>query len=191
MLIKNTIKTSLIVVLIAGVVLFAVCNKYAESLDLALESEKGGLHLEEHVCIDNTSGKLQYHDLIYSKALKYQVEPALVYAMIMVESSGRSRAISRKGAKGLMQLMPATARQMNVKNPFNPEENIEGGVKYMSYLLDRFNGDVAFALAAYNAGPRKIERFRGIPPFKETQRYVKKVLSIYIQESPVSNELYM
>ena len=174
--------------MIAAVFLF---GKYADSFSFTSESEEGGFYTEEHVCIDKISEKRPYHDVIYSKALKYQVEPELVYAMIMVESSGRSRAISKKGAQGLMQLMPATAKQMNVKNPFNPEENIEGGIKYMSYLLDKFNGDVAFALAAYNAGPRKIERFGGIPPIKETQKYVKKVLSIYIQDTHRNNEFLM
>jgi soluble lytic murein transglycosylase-like protein len=84
---------------------------------------------------------------------------------------------------------------MNVKNPFNPEENIEGGVKYLRYLLDRFNGNVSFALAAYNAGPERIERFGGIPPIRETQQYVRRVLSIYTERSSELfyevNELYM
>ena len=135
------------------------------------------------MCVGHPAGLIPYHKLIYSKALKYQVEPLLVQAMIQVESSGRSRAVSRRGAKGLMQLMPATARHMKVKNPFNPEENIEGGVKYLRYLLDRFDGDVSFALAAYNAGPERIERFGGIPPIRETQQYVDRVLSIYIEKS--------
>jgi soluble lytic murein transglycosylase-like protein len=132
-----------------------------------------------------------YHDIVYDKAKKYEIEPSLVFAIIKVESSGKSGAISRKGAKGLMQLMPATARQMNVKNPLNPEENIEGGVKYLRHLLDRFNGDVSNALAAYNAGPRRVRKFGGIPPIRETQQYVNKVLSLYIDSGPQSEKLFM
>lgn len=166
-------------------------GEHAYTSGMSIDKRYDSVLTEEKVCNDRMINRVPYQELIYSKAMKYQVEPSLVFAMIQVESSGKSRAISRKGAKGLMQLMPATARQMKVRNPFNPEENIEGGVKYLRYLLDRFNGDIAFALAAYNAGPRKIERFGGIPPIKETQRYVKRVLSIYIQNSLHSHEIYM
>ncbi len=120
-----------------------------------------------------------YDQIIHSKSLKYNIEPSLVNAVIKVESNWNSKAVSGKGAKGLMQLMPSTARELNVKNPFNPEENIEGGVKYLRYLLDKFDGDLSLALAAYNAGPDAIKRFRGIPPFPETRKYVKRVLSLY------------
>ena len=132
-----------------------------------------------------------YHKIIQIKARKYRISPSLIYAMILVESSGRSRAISRKGAKGLMQLMPSTARQMNVKDPLNPEENIEGGIKYLRHLLDRFNGNISHALAAYNAGPRRVRKFGGIPPFKETQQYVKKVLSLYSNANSQDNNVLM
>jgi len=120
-----------------------------------------------------------YLQIINSTSRKYNIEPSLVNAVIKVESNWDSGAISQKGAQGLMQLMPSTARDMNVKNPFNPEENIEGGVKYLRYLLDKFDGNFSLALAAYNAGPEKIKKHRGIPPIPETQQYVKQVLSIY------------
>lgn len=120
-----------------------------------------------------------YSHIIDSKSKKYNIEPSLINAVIKVESNGNSRAVSRKGAKGLMQLMPATASEMHVNNPFNPEENIDGGTRYLRYLLNRFDGDVSLALAAYNAGPKKIEKFGGIPPILETREYVKRVLSLY------------
>lgn len=120
-----------------------------------------------------------YHQIIYSKSRKYNIEPSLIKAVIKVESNWDSTAVSRKGAMGLMQLMPFTAKEMDVKNPFNPEENIEGGIRYLRYLLDKFNGDLTLALAAYNAGPKTIEEFGGIPPVPETQKYIKRVLSIY------------
>ncbi len=126
-----------------------------------------------------TANPADFHQIISSKSEKYNIEPSLVNAVIKVESNWDSTAVSQKGAQGLMQLMPATAEKMDVKNPFNPEENIEGGIRYLRYLLDKFNGDLTLALAAYNAGPKRIEKFGGIPPIPETQQYVKRVLSIY------------
>lgn len=120
-----------------------------------------------------------YHRLVHEKATKYKLDPLLVKAVIKTESNWNKWAVSKKGAIGLMQLMPATAREMNVRNPFNPEENIEGGVKYLKYLLERFNGDLTLALAAYNAGPAWVEKFGVIPPITETKQYVRKVLSLY------------
>ncbi|MCK5504288.1 MAG: lytic transglycosylase domain-containing protein [Thermodesulfovibrionia bacterium] len=111
--------------------------------------------------------------------MKYKIEPSLVSALIKVESNWDHKAVSQRGAKGLMQLMPSTAKDMNVNNPFNPEENIEGGMRYLRYLLDKFDGDIALALAAYNAGPGKIQKYKGMPPILETKQYVERILSIY------------
>jgi hypothetical protein len=119
-----------------------------------------------------------FHHIVHEKASTYDVDPSLIKAVIKTESNWNSRAISRKGAMGLMQLMPSTANDMNVRNPFDPEENIEGGTKYLKYLLGRFNGDVTLALAAYNAGPKTVEKFGYIPPISETKQYVNKVLSL-------------
>jgi soluble lytic murein transglycosylase-like protein len=97
----------------------------------------------------------------------------------MAESSYNPKAISKKGARGLMQLMPATAKALGVEDSFNPEHNIYGGVKYFKQLLDRFDGDTSMALAAYNAGSRKVRQYQGIPPFKATHYYIKRVVSYY------------
>lgn len=120
-----------------------------------------------------------YQHIIARNSEKYNVEPSLINAVIKVESNYDSRAVSRKGAIGLMQLMPYTAEYMDVRNPFDPEENIEGGTRYLKYLLDKFGGNLTLALAAYNAGPNTVEKFGYIPPIQETKQYVKQVLSIY------------
>ncbi len=120
-----------------------------------------------------------YHGIVHEKASEYNMDPSLIKAVIKTESNWNSRAVSRKGAMGLMQLMPTTANDMDVHNPFNPEENIEGGTKYLKYLLERFNGDLTLALAAYNAGPKTVEKFGFVPPITETKQYVNKVLSLY------------
>jgi len=121
----------------------------------------------------------EYHQIIHEKASMYDLDPSLIKAVITTESNWDRTAVSRKGAMGLMQLMPATAMDMNVRNPYDPEENIEGGTKYLRHLLERFNGDLTLALAAYNAGPATVEKFGYVPPIIETKHYVKKVLSLY------------
>ena len=119
------------------------------------------------------------HPIVIQAAGRYQVDPALVKAIIMAESGYNARAISKKGAKGLMQLMPATARSLGVEDVFNPEENISGGVRYFKQLVNQFDGDVKLALAAYNAGSRNVRHYQGVPPFKATRYYIKKVFKYY------------
>ncbi len=116
--------------------------------------------------------------LILRSARNHRVEPALVKAVIAAESNFEPKAVSRVGAQGLMQLMPRTAREMGVRNPFHPGENVEGGTRYLRDMLDRF-GDLKRALAAYNAGPEAVDRYRGVPPFPETLDYVSRVLNYY------------
>ena len=119
------------------------------------------------------------HPIVIQAAGRYQVDPALVKAIIMAESGYNARAISKRGAKGLMQLMPATARSLGVEDAFNPEENISGGVRYFKQLVNQFGGDVELALAAYNAGSRNVRHYQGVPPFKATRYYIKKVFKYY------------
>jgi soluble lytic murein transglycosylase-like protein len=119
------------------------------------------------------------HAIVIQTASRHQVDPALVKAIIMAESGYNTRAISKKGAKGLMQLMPATAQSLGVEDIFNPKQNISGGVRYFKKLVTQFDGDVELALAAYNAGSRNVRHFQGIPPFKATQSYIKKVFKYY------------
>lgn len=115
---------------------------------------------------------------ITNAAKKYQVDPKLVSAVAEVESGGRQEATSAAGAVGVMQLMPDTAASLGV-NPYDKRENVEGGAKYLKEMLDLFGGDVKKAVAAYNAGPAAVKNYGGVPPYKETQNYVNKVLDIY------------
>ncbi len=120
-----------------------------------------------------------YDSLIYECSKKYQVDFALIKAMIRTESDFNPFAVSRKGAKGLMQLMPETALRMNVSNVFNPKENVEGGVRYFKHLLSLFHNDLRLSLAAYNAGENLVSELRSVPPYRETIDYVRKVLNYY------------
>jgi len=119
-----------------------------------------------------------FEKIIREAALKYGVDADLVRAVIRTESNFNPLARSRAGAKGLMQLMPRLAKELGISNPFDPRENVLGGTKYLSKLLDRHDGDVSLALASFNAGPRNVTRYRGIPPFKETRGYVKKITGL-------------
>ena len=117
----------------------------------------------------------KYNDLIESASKKFNVDVQLIKSVILTESAGKADAKSSANAKGLMQLMDSTASDMGVNNPWNPKENINGGTKYLSKLLKSYKGDTDLALAAYNAGPGNVKKYDGIPPFKETQNYVKRV----------------
>ena len=138
----------------------------------------------------STSKSAPYEASITEHARRQQVAADLVRAVIQVESAFNPVAVSPKGAMGLMQLMPATARELGVRNPFDPEQNIRGGVAYLRRLLDRFNGNVELALAAYNAGMGNVEKYGDVPPFKETKRYVKKITGAAPPVPVTTNTIY-
>ena len=117
-----------------------------------------------------------YAETIRLAALRHGVDPVLLTAMAAVESGFDPQAVSHKGAQGLLQLMPETARRFGVANSFDPDQNVDGGARYLDWLLTRFSGDEQLALAGYNAGEGAVERYQGIPPFPETERYVVRVL---------------
>jgi len=116
---------------------------------------------------------------IVMAAARHNVDPNLVRAVIKVESNFNSNAVSSKGAMGLMQLMPQTARELKVKNPFDPQQNVDAGVRHLKYLLENYNGDVNLTLAAYNAGEGAVKRSAGVPHYSETQNYVKRITNLY------------
>lgn len=122
-------------------------------------------------------GPKNLDDIIERYAVANRLEKALVRAVIKAESDYNPRAVSSKGAKGMMQLIPETAREMKVIDPFDPEDNIRGGTRYLRKMLDLFNGNLDLALAAYNAGPGAVRRHGGIPPYSETRQYIQRVKS--------------
>lgn len=138
-----------------------------------------------------STGRLvhSYRDIIRTQARTYGLEEALVKAVIKAESNYNPQSLSNKGAQGLMQLIPDTARLMNVRDPFDPAENIRGGSNYLRLMLDRFNGNLDLALAAYNAGPNAVIRHGGIPPYTETREYVQRVRRYLEQYRQVGDTL--
>ncbi len=118
-------------------------------------------------------------EIVREISTEHGVDPRLVDAVVRVESAYNPRAVSHKGAQGLMQLMPATADRLDVNNPFDPEQNVRGGVRELDRLIDRYSGNLQLALAAYNAGEGAVEKYRGIPPYRETRDYVARIMSLY------------
>ncbi|NPV87559.1 MAG: lytic transglycosylase domain-containing protein [Anaerolineae bacterium] len=133
-----------------------------------------------HFAGDVAEGNMaSFKNIICSVSKRYDVDAQLVEAVIQAESGFNAGAVSPSGAQGLMQLMPDTARELGVTDAFDPQQNVDGGVRYLRQLLDRYDGNVALALAAYNAGPGAVHAYGGIPPYRETQEYVGRVLQNY------------
>lgn len=147
-----------------------------------LPSKLDGVNFPSSVGVVGTPSvtKAQIENIVSKVAQKYQIDEKLVNAVIRQESGFNPKATSHCGAMGLMQLMPNTAREMGVKDAYNPLQNIEGGVRYLSNLLKKYNGNTVLALAAYNAGPGAVDKYSGVPPYKETQNYVKNILANYL-----------
>ena len=178
-----------VVPVLTALLLGAACPAYA---DIYMYVDEDGVF---HFSNTPTSGKYRlymrergrraapdtgrFDDIIRSAASRHGVEFPLIKAMIKVESNFDPRAVSRKGAKGLMQIMPENFARLNISDPFNPRQNIMGGSYYFKQMLDRFDGKLSLALAAYNAGPTRVEQLGAIPPYPETRDYVKKVMRYY------------
>jgi soluble lytic murein transglycosylase-like protein len=143
---------------------------------------------ERRVIIKAGIDPVKYGEMIEKAAGKYRVDYDLIKAVIKTESNFNHKAVSPKGARGLMQLMPKTASSLQVKDSFEPESNIEGGVRYLRYLLNVYNDHLPLALAAYNAGEGAVAKYGGIPPYNETRGYVKRVMSLYRQYSAEPKE---
>ncbi|MBO8430119.1 lytic transglycosylase domain-containing protein [Spirochaetes bacterium] len=157
-------------------------HKQTESLANAI-GELSGTNNNREIStlnIGNPGTKSQILDMVTMISDKYGVDDRLVKALIRQESGFNPNAKSKAGAMGLMQLMPATAKSLGVQNAFNPVQNVDGGVRYLKSMLERYNGNIILALAAYNAGPGAVDKYSGVPPYQETQNYVKNILANYL-----------
>jgi soluble lytic murein transglycosylase-like protein len=134
---------------------------------------------EPNLPVSQSSRTQDLNAIIRNASARSRIDPDFIASVIYAESGNNPRAISRKGAQGLMQLMPETAKNLGVTNSFDPAENVDGGVRFLEELLDRYNDDAARALAAYNAGPARVEQYHGVPPFPETRSYIARVISNY------------
>lgn len=192
-LVQDPLRLFLVLVVITGVSVIALHEKQkhtpgADKTIVTVKSQDTPSAVKEALkpqpgfspaSVSDKKEERLFHLIILQAANRYQVDPALVNAIIMAESGYNPTAISKRGARGLMQLMPGTAEALGVKDSFNPEQNINGGVRYFKQLVNQFNGDIRLALAAYNAGSSNVKLYKGIPPFKATQFYIKKVFKYY------------
>ena len=185
---RVAIAVSIVFIITAAIVAHADIYKYVD--------KEGVLHLtntptdhnakyvmilrEKRIIFQPNIDVNKYDDLITKAANKFKLDSALIKAVIKAESNFNHRAVSPVGAQGLMQLMPKTASDLKVEDSFHPEKNIEGGARYLRYLLNTYKGDLTLALAAYNAGEKAVAKYNyNVPPYRETQNYIKRVFSFY------------
>jgi hypothetical protein len=142
---------------------------------------------QNHLMLNRTFTQQDIDAAIDQAASRHNVDPGLVRSVVKVESNFNPNAVSRKGAMGLMQLMPSTARSLNVSNPFDPAQNVDAGVRHLRSLLDAYRGDVRLSLAAYNAGSGAVARSAGVPRFRETQNYVRRITNLYSGGGPAGS----
>jgi len=152
---------------------------FSNNPDRPREALVGGTRPAARRYLQPISAPRELRQRITDHSLAQDLDPRLVEALIRVESAFNARAVSHKGAMGLMQLMPGTAGELGVENAFDVDQNLRGGTAYLRQLLDRFSGDLTLALAGYNAGPGAVEKYRGVPPYRETTEYVHRVLTAY------------
>jgi len=170
-------------------IIFAFCSALAAASDVRIAVGPSGRRIILNENSTQRSRRLSaqllpvpdvdLEPLIARHSGAQNLDPKLVKAVIQVESGYNLRALSNQGAMGLMQLMPTTASLLNVRNPYDPDDNLRGGTRYLRQMLDRFAGRLELALSAYNAGPSAVERHGGIPPFAETRDYVRRILALY------------
>ncbi len=185
------VRSLFIAVMILGVALVSNGNNQMVISHRVLSNMHPVSQTEQHPpSVSGRKAEHLYHMFIIQTANHYQIDPALIKAIIMAESGYNTKATSKRGAKGLMQLMPGTAQSLGVEDIFNPHQNITGGVQYFKRMVNRFNGDVKLALAAYNAGSRNVRNYNGVPPFKATHSYIKKVFKYYqIYKNQIGKEI--
>lgn len=155
-------------------------NQQTQSLTNAIQELSSANNNISELNSGSINSKAQILDMVTMISDKYGVDDRLVKALIRQESGFNPNAKSKAGAMGLMQLMPATAKSLGVQNAFNPVQNVDGGVRYLKSMLERYNGNIILALAAYNAGPGAVDKYSGVPPYQETQNYVKNILANYL-----------
>ena len=154
--------------------------KFGDLLTRPVTKVNASIYTQQAKYTDNLTPRQKIQDIVSRMSRKHGVDEKLVNALIKQESGFNPNAKSKVGAMGLMQLMPSTAKGLGVTNPLDPEQNVEGGVKYLKSMLNKYNGNIILALAAYNAGPGAVDKYDGVPPYKETQNYVKSILANYL-----------